>query len=643
MTRSITTRALERALREGRLTRRDFIARAAALGLSAAGIAAALAACGAGATPTSAPAATAAPTAVPPTAAPKAPGGAATTAPTSAPAAAAPTPAGSPAAAGGGPTKRGGGGTLKILEWQAPTTFNPHLSSGTKDDLICSIVYEALISVDNDANFVPRLAAEIPSKDNGQLAADGKSVTWKLKQGVTWSDGQPFTADDVVFNWEYVTDKATAATDFGTYELVDKVEKLDDSTVKFTFTDPNPAWFRSAQIVLVPKHVFEKDKGAGARNSQNNLNPVGTGPYKSVEFKPGDHVIYAINEHYREPTKPSFDQIEIKGGGDAVSAARAVLQTGDYDYGWNLQVADNILKQLEQGGKGVAMFVNGGGIERDLLNFTDPNKEDPATGQRSSLKFPHPFLTDLKVRQALSLAADRKTVVDALYGRGGEVAVNILYDPAQYRSKNNSWALDLDKANQLLDEAGWKRGADGYREKGGVKMAVLYQTTVNDVRQKTQQIVKDGWEKIGVKTDLKAIDAGVYFSSDAGNPDTDGHFYADVEMYTSSNALDPQSYMRAFVGQYADQKANQWSGGNRSRYQNPDYDKLWTAAKTEIDTAKRAQLFVQMNDIVIQNVVHIPLVNRKSVSGRAKTLQNTNLSEWDSEYWNIANWVRGPA
>jgi peptide/nickel transport system substrate-binding protein len=293
---------------------------------------------------------------------------------------------------------------------------------------------------------------------------------------------------------------------------------------------------------------------------------------------------------------------------------------------------------LEAGGKGVPEYVNGGGIERILINFTDPNKE--VDGERSSLKAPHPFLTDLKVRQALSLAGDRKTIVDALYGRGGEVAVNILYDPPQYRSSSNKSEFSLDKANALLDEAGWKKGASGYREKGGVTMAVLYQTSNNAVRQKTQQIVKDGWEKIGVKTELKGIDSGVFFSSDAGNPDTNAHFYADVQMYTSSNALDPQSYMRAFHGQYADQKENKWSRGNRSRYQNPEYDKLWDQARTEMDPDKRAKLFVQMNDIVIQNVVHIPLVNRKTVSGRAKNLQNINLSEWDSEYWNIANWVK---
>ncbi|MGN6756546.1 MAG: ABC transporter substrate-binding protein, partial [Thermomicrobiales bacterium] len=168
------------------------------------------------------------------------------------------------------------------------TILNPHLSSGTKDDLACAPVYEGLMTFDIDGKAVPVLAAEIPSPGNGQLAADGLSVTFKLKQGVKWSDGQPFSADDVVFTWEYATDPKTAAVSVGSYDTVDKAEKVDDNTVKFTFKAPNPAWFRPGQVSVLPKHVFQNDKGEAARNSPNNLKPVGTGPYKVTDFKPGD-------------------------------------------------------------------------------------------------------------------------------------------------------------------------------------------------------------------------------------------------------------------------------------------------------------------------------------------------------------------
>jgi peptide/nickel transport system substrate-binding protein len=634
---------IQQELRTGQIGRRAFIRRAAALGLSATAIAGALAACGASATPTAGTTgvASTAPTAAASTGASATPSSGATTATRTAAAA---TGGGVASPVAGGPTKRGGGGALKILQWQAPTILNVHFSSGTKDDLVCRVVYEPLVTLDGDTNFVPVLAAEIPTKENGGLAADGKSVTYKLKQGVKWSDGQPFTADDVIFTWQYVTDKTTASTNYSNFSTIDKIDKVDDYTVKVSFKDVTPGWYISfggTDGCIIPKHVFEADKGPNAKNSPNNLKPVGTGPYKVTSFTPGDTVQFVINENYREPNKPYFDQITVKGGGDASSAARAVLQTGDYDYAWNLQVEDNVLKQLEAGGKGTVQFENGGGIERILVNFTDPNKE--VDGERSSLKAPHPFQTDPKVRQAYTLLCDRDSVVAAIYGRTGEPTVNVLMDPEQVRSTSVKPVFDAAKANALLDEAGWKKGSDGIRAKDGVKMAITFSTTVNSVRQKTQQIIKDAFEKAGIKTELKSVDSAVFFSSDTGNPDTAAHFYNDLEMYTNYNVLpDPQEYMATFAGgDQIPQKANQWGGNNYTRWSSPDFDKLYTQAKTELDVNKRNQLFIQMNDLVVNNNVHVSLINRKTVFARSKNLQNVNYTLWDVQYWNIANWIKG--
>ena len=179
-------------------------------------------------------------------------------------------------------------------------------------------------------------------------------MTWKLKQGVKWHDGKPFTADDVVFNWEYATDPATAAVTIGSYKDV-KVEKVDDLTVRVLFAKPTPFWadaFVGVRGMIIPKHLFADYTGAKSRDAPANLKPVGTGPYRFVDFKPGDMVRGELNPDYHMPNRPYFDTIEMKGGGDAVSAARAVLQTGEYDYAWNLQVEDEILLRLEKGGKG---------------------------------------------------------------------------------------------------------------------------------------------------------------------------------------------------------------------------------------------------------------------------------------------------
>jgi peptide/nickel transport system substrate-binding protein len=365
------------------------------------------------------------------------------------------------------PTKRGGGGPLKVLWWQGPTLLNPHFAVGTKDQEGSRIFCEPLAGWDPEGNLVPVLAAEIPSRDNGGLAADGKSVTWKLKRDVQWQDGHPFTADDVVFNWAYATDAATAATTIGSYQNA-KVEKVDSHTVRVHFDKPTPFWadaFVCTRGMIIPMHLFADYKGANSREAPNNLKPVGTGPYKFVDFKPGDLVKGELNPNYHKPNRPHFDSIEMKGGGDAVSAARAVLQTGEYDYAWNMQVEDEILKRLENGGKGRVAITAGGNIEHIQINNTDPWTE--VDGERSSLKTKHPLFTDPAVRQALALLVDRKSVEEHIYGRTGVATANFLNSPPRFRSPNTSFEFNIDKANQILEAAGWKKGADGIRAKDG--------------------------------------------------------------------------------------------------------------------------------------------------------------------------------
>jgi peptide/nickel transport system substrate-binding protein len=229
------------------------------------------------------------------------------------------------------PTKRGGGGLLKVLWWQGPTLLNPHFATGTKDQDGSRLFYEPLAGWDADGNLRPILAETIPGREDGTLAADGKSVTWKLKKGVTWHDGKPFTADDVVFTWAYSRDPATATLTTGSYKDV-MVEKIDQHTVVVKFPQPTPFWadtFVAAAGCIIPKHLFGDYVGAKSREAPANLKPVGTGPYMFKDFKPGDLVTGVINPNYHKENRPYFDAIEMKGGGDAVSAARAVLQTGE--------------------------------------------------------------------------------------------------------------------------------------------------------------------------------------------------------------------------------------------------------------------------------------------------------------------------
>jgi peptide/nickel transport system substrate-binding protein len=534
--------------------------------------------------------------------------------------------------------------TLRLLYWQAPTILNPHFSSGFKDSEASRITLEPLASFDAEGNMVLFLAAEEPTLENGGVAEDGTSVTWKLKEGITWSDGTPFTAEDVAFTYQFITNPEVASTTAGTYENISSVEALDDTTVKINFTEPNPAWylvFTGTSGMILPKHMFEEYNGANGREAPANTMPVGTGPYRVVDFTPGDVVVYEANPNYRDADSLNFSRVELKGGGDATSAARAVLQTGDVDYAYNLQVEAAVLDQLAQAGQGKVVTNFGSLVERIVFNFTDPNQatED---GEVSSVEFTHPFLSDRTVRQALTLAVDRETIAQQLYGQTGQATPNFLVAPEPFRSPNTSYTYDLEQAAALLDEAGWvDTNGNGTRDKDGQEMEIVFQSSVNPVRQKTQEIVKQSFEEIGVGVEIKSIDASVYFSGDPASRETLERFQADIQMFTTGNTNpDPGSYMKTYTCDEITQQFNNWSRTNYSRYCNPEYDDLWEASTTELDTATREDLFIQMNDLLIDDYAVIPIVHRADASGVSNQLIGINLTPWDLGTWNIAEWDR---
>ena len=200
------------------------------------------------------------------------------------------------------------------------------------------------------------------------------------------------------------------------------------------------------------------------------------------------------------------------------------------------------------------------------------------------------------------------------------------------------WEFDPEKANRLLDAAGWKRGPDGIRAKDGKRLRFVYQTSINAPRQKTQAIVKQACVKAGIDVELKSVVASVYFSSDAANPDTYSHFYTDLQMYNTAIGIDPQLGMRQFVSSEVSAKENKWAGRNITRWRNEEYDRIYKAAENEMDPVKRAAMFIRMNDLLIQNVVVIPIVWRNGVGAATARLRGMVLSGWDSTLWNLANW-----
>lgn len=539
----------------------------------------------------------------------------------------------------------GGGGLVRVLYWQGPTNLNPHLVLGGKDYEAARVCFEPLADFDAAGELQPFLAAEVPTIDNGGIASDGKSVTWKLREGVTWHDGAPFTSADVKFTWEYVTNPDTPAQTRAVFDPIDSIDTPDDLTVVVNFKEPNPAWFEGFSGeggLMLPQHILKDWTGAKALDAPFNLMPTGTGPFKVSESVPGDTVIYERHEGYWDAGKPYFDRVELKGGGDATSAARAVLQTGEYDWAWNLQVEATVLNDLSgDGAVGQLISSFGSSTERLVINFSDPNQE--VEGQRSFYQVPHPFFSDPAAREMLALAADRDTIATQLYGVAGKPTPNITVAPDRFVSTNTSYEFNLEKAAAVLDEAGWVL-ENGQRAKDGFQVSLLYQTSTNPVRQKTQEVIKQALESIGIRVELKAIDAAVFFSTDPGNPDTYIRFEADMQMLAGGTTPYPLLAMAFYYSRDPEtdvaQKSNSWAGLNLSRWLNDDFNDLWLAATTEIDPDKQNELFIAMNDLVIQEVVVVPLVHRADVSAASNELTDFAVTPWAGDLWRIADWKR---
>ena len=369
------------------------------------------------------------------------------------------------------------------------------------------------------------------------------------------------------------------------------------------------------------------------------------GPYRIVSFKTNEEAVYERNPFYRGEA-PYFDRVVLKGGGDAISAARAVLETGEADYAWNLQVEPEALAEMEAAGQGKVVSAFASLVERIVVNQTNPAPElDDNRSEYLDGQNPHPFLTFTPIPQAMSMAIDRRLIAEQLYGFAAEPVCNLIAGPPRYASTANDGCLsqDIEAANRLLDDNGvLDTDGDGIREYNGVPLRITYQTSTNSIRQNTQALIRDWWRRIGIDTELAQHDASVFFGGDPAVNEDESYrrFFADVQMYAGDSGVDPQQSLSSLLCSRIETRDNNWTGGNNSRSCNPEYDELFAQlAQTRI-WPERATLVKRLNDIHVQNYYEIPLVSRGLVSAHLNTLQGVRINGWDSEMWNIAEWRR---
>lgn len=542
--------------------------------------------------------------------------------------------------------ERASDGQVNLIFWQAPSILNPYLSGGIKDIESASLVLEPLARYDETGDMVPWLVEEIPTVENGGVSDDFKSITWRLSDDLTWSDGTPVTAADVKFTWSYCTAEGGGCAHVDKFAGITDIETPDNRTVVVRFDEPKP--FPYDAFVGASSPILQADQFADCLGERAptctdaNFYPIGTGPFVVDEFRTGDTVKMSANPNYRDPAKPAFASLLIKGGGTAENAARAVLETADYDYAWNLQLPPEVLDGMQAAGNGEVVSSFGTLVERIVINMTDPDAD--LGEERSTLAHPHPFLDDIAVRQALSMAIDRSILVQIGYGEAGRVTCNILPAPEVYASDANEACKvqDIEGAKALLDSAGWTDSdGDGVRDKDGVPLRMIFQTSTNAVRQTFQAAIKSWWSQLGVETELRNIDGNIFFGSDANSPYTYQKFYADVQMYAQMfDGTDPEAYMASWTCERIPTPENQWQGTNMPRYCNEAFDALSAELRETGGRDERAKLARAMNDMLVQDFVILPLVHRGRVSAHVNSLGGVVLNTWDSELWNVADWHR---
>ena len=518
-------------------------------------------------------------------------------------------------------------GTATITFVQEPDNLNPMYTDMSFSGYLRPFYLKPSWDFDENGNPVPVLAKEIPSLENGGLTEDGMSVTIKLRDDITWSDGEPLTADDYVFTYDmYMSDKNTPLTRYPYEDYVTSIEAKDPTTVVITFNKPFAAWLTSLFYGgVLPKHVLQPVFEADGTIDQAewNRNPtVGVGPFVLSEWETGSHLAFTANPNWINP--PKLEQIFVRIVPDDAAQEAAII-AGDADIGAFL--SSDQIEKIEAGGKVKVVAVTSGYNEAWFLNV------NPETA--------HPAMQDVNVRKAIALATDRFTIVkDLLVEEINPVNVTFWDGTAPYQTDTlKPYPYDPEEAKKLLDAAGWvDSNGDGIREKDGVELKLRYVTTTRELRKNVQAVVEQQWKQVGIGAELVNYSSDVFWNGyNDGGPQAQGLY----EIAQFSSVQDAYPDPDASSGWTCDQitSADNPEGGNNQGYCNPEIDKLMAEQATTLDPVKRKELYNQIEQILYDDYVYIGMWSDPdlwSVSSRLKGVKFSGVYPfWNAHEWEI--------
>lgn len=528
------------------------------------------------------------------------------------------------------PTARTGG-TL-VVAWQEPETLNPLYAAGVQAAAtVYGVAVEGLVRPLPDGSFGPVLAREVPTVENGLVTFEGSGmrVRYRLRPEVTWSDGARFTSADVRFTWQLLMRDPKVASREG-YDLVTDVETPDERTVDVRYRQLYPAYLTRFDAIL-PKHVLE----AATDLSEYGRAPLGTGPFRIVEFARGDHVTAERNERYRVPDLPHLDRIVFRFVG-SIEAAKAQLKAGEVQAAFNVSEADAV--DLERDERIRLDAARSPIIES--LSFNLARRGDPADPAIA-----HPVLGDRAVRRALAHATPKAEIVRALLGGRATPGRNEI--PIGWAAADiDQEAFDPERAKRLLDEAGWRAGSDGIRTRAGVRAQVeITSTTGNKLREQVEQVLVDAWREVGVAATIRNVPSATLTGSWASRGiRRRGDFdvlLAQLGLGTIGG-VDPQGYLsQRHRCDAIPRDANRGAGGNWERFCDGRVDALLDQAGATLDVARRRAAYREVLRIVNEEVVAVWLFERSRINAFRSQVSGYATNPWDVPTWNVEQWRIG--
>jgi peptide/nickel transport system substrate-binding protein len=508
--------------------------------------------------------------------------------------------------------------TISMGMWQPIPTLNTLMTAETGNVVSGSrLVLRGLLSLDAKANPVGFLATEVPTLENGGVSSDGKTITFKLRPGVTWHDGEPVTAEDVKFTWETIMNPDSGVVSRYGYDVIQAIDTPDEGTVVVQFKSPFAPWQTLFDVIL-PKHVLENE--TDLPNAEFNQMPIGFGPFKISENVQGDHMSFEAFDGYWQG-RPKIDRLFIRFFGDATAMLQA-LKAKETDLAWQVSLS-NIPELQQMESQGITTLV-----------VPQPNPEQYAMNRDESQV---PLFADQDVRQALSLAVDRQTIIDKLLYGLADVSINP-WDQSPWQNENlKPVQYDPDQAKQILDKAGWAPGDDGIRVKDGNRLSFTCGVTSgNQLRENVQLLVQDNFKQIGAEMVIKNNRSDTVFGSwAAGGILARGDYQMHGFSYPLTNP-DPDISNRFACDERASDESP--TGAQRYRYCNPAIDKLFAQQAQELDPAKRKAIMDQIQEILHGEYSQIFLYDSNHSWGLLTRVKNFTITPFMGFEFNPHEW-----